>query len=79
MIFGVVSSSPYFAVSDGLFVNYTWKDEELKNSSERGKKLDRLHDIYFGIDVFGRGSFGGGGFNSKVVSKILFVFWNFLY
>lgn len=30
---------------------------------------DRLNDVYVGVDVFGRGCFGGGGYNSKAVSK----------
>lgn len=29
---------------------------------------DRLNDVYVGVDVFGRGCFGGGGYNSKAVS-----------
>ena len=30
---------------------------------------DRLTDVYVGVDVFGRRCFGGGGYNSKAVSK----------
>ena len=28
---------------------------------------DRQTDVYVGVDVFGRGCFGGGGYNSKLV------------
>lgn len=31
---------------------------------------DRQSDVYVGVDVFGRGCFGGGGYNSKAVSLL---------
>lgn len=31
---------------------------------------DRLADVFVGIDVFGRGCFGGGGYNSNLVRLI---------
>ena len=31
----------------------------------------RQTDVYVGVDVFGRGCYGGGGYNSKVVCSVL--------
>ncbi|KNC82327.1 hypothetical protein SARC_05391 [Sphaeroforma arctica JP610] len=65
--------------SDGIFLNYAWTDEGLAASRTiaeayapvpRGKETithdGRSSDVYTGIDVYGRGCFGGGGFNSKL-------------
>ncbi|KAI6239501.1 Mannosyl-glycoprotein endo-beta-N-acetylglucosaminidase [Aphelenchoides fujianensis] len=54
-------------VADGFYANYTWKKDHLKYTQrflDVGKSTVRPSDVYFGIDVFGRGSFGGGQFNS---------------
>lgn len=45
----------FFKVCDGIFINYNWKDENLLQCTTY---LDRIHDVYIGIDVFGRGCFG---------------------
>lgn len=54
----------FFDVCDGIFLNYTWKPENLAHSRELALKNNRIYDVYVGIDVFGRGSFGGGGFKT---------------
>ena len=39
---------------------------------------DRQLDVYVGVDVFGRGCFGGGGYNSKAVCHLklsMFICW----
>ena len=60
----------FFNSSDAIFINYTWKDENLVNS--RANSGIRREDVYVGVDVFGRGCFGGGGFNCNLaVSKII--------
>ncbi|KAI6197801.1 hypothetical protein M3Y94_01267700 [Aphelenchoides besseyi] len=54
-------------VADGFYANYAWNKDHLKYSQrflELGKSTIRPTDVYFGVDVFGRGSFGGGQFNS---------------
>ncbi len=53
---------PFFNVCDGIFLNYTWKSEMLIQSKINAGK--RYRDVFVGIDVFGRGCFGGGGFNT---------------
>lgn len=76
-------NKPFFDVTDGIFINYTWKLENismskdilLKNDSKNSEKNEnrdkekeknpgispRQCDLYFGCDVFGRGTFAGGG------------------
>ena len=33
---------------------------------------DRISDVYVGVDVFGRGCFGGGGYNCDKVQCLYF-------
>lgn len=91
-------NKPFFDISDGIFVNYTWKVLYVLNIlqyiwilscfgsslrfffhliQENYPKLsadvagERKFDVYMGIDVFGRGTYGGGqwtvGFNILAV------------
>nr|CAD7455738.1 unnamed protein product [Timema tahoe] len=53
---------PFFELCDGIFLNYCWTEINLKKSVENAGS--RLIDVYVGVDVFGRGCFGGGGFNT---------------
>jgi len=36
----------------------------LLKSVEIANRFNRRYDVYVGIDVFGRGVYGGGGFNT---------------
>lgn len=57
----------FFTGCDGIFLNYTWKNEHLQKSlTEAGS---RKHDVYVGVDVFGRGCLGNGGFCTNVAVK----------
>jgi hypothetical protein len=59
----------FFNVSDAIFINYTWKEENLMKSKQMSES--RPNDVFIGVDVFGRGCFGGGGFNTDVaVAKL---------
>ena len=58
---------PYFDLCDGIFLNYNWTESGLESS--RGLAAGREGEVYVGIDVFGRGCPGGGGFNSCEVSQ----------
>jgi mannosyl-glycoprotein endo-beta-N-acetylglucosaminidase len=51
----------FFDLCDGFFVNYTWTESNLANTKFIAG--NRMHDVYVGIDVFGRGCLGDGGFN----------------
>lgn len=56
----------FFDASDGIFLNYNWTEAHLMRSVGAAGR-DRQTDVYVGVDVFGRGCFGGGGYNSKLV------------
>ncbi|KAI1730856.1 glycosyl hydrolase family 85 domain-containing protein [Ditylenchus destructor] len=56
-------NSVWFDQVDAIFLNYTWTEDHLKRSVKNAK--ERLTDVYVGIDVFGRGCPGGGGWNCK--------------
>jgi mannosyl-glycoprotein endo-beta-N-acetylglucosaminidase len=53
----------FFHCCDGIFLNYNWNWSLL--SETRKMAQNRLNDVYVGIDVFGRGCPGGGGYNSS--------------
>lgn len=36
---------------------------------------DRKFDVYMGIDVFGRGTYGGGQWNVSATLNILSIIW----
>ncbi|XP_047363269.1 cytosolic endo-beta-N-acetylglucosaminidase isoform X1 [Vespa velutina] len=55
----------FFLGCDGIFLNYNWSDSELINSCILAIDLKRdVKDVYVGLDVWGRGCPGGGGYNS---------------
>lgn len=62
-------NKPYFDVCDGIFVNYTWKANYPKLSA--GVAGDRKFDVYMGIDVFGRGTYGGGQWTTNVALDVI--------
>lgn len=47
----------FFEVSDGIFTNYNWGSRDLEETAEiiRTRYPDRQRDVFFGLDVFGRG------------------------
>ncbi|KAF8397213.1 hypothetical protein HHK36_016121 [Tetracentron sinense] len=60
------NNKPFFDLCDGIFVNYTWKENYPKLSA--GVAGERKFDVYMGIDVFGRGTYGGGQWKSSLLS-----------
>lgn len=72
MIDLVFTFSCFFEACDGIFLNYTWKDGNLQASADMGRNLGRLHDVFVGIDVYGRGCFGDGGYNTNMVNIVRF-------
>ena len=68
ILYFIVLSRPFFDMCDGIFLNYNWNEQVL--ASSRALASDRSCDVYVGIDVFGRGCYGGGGFNSCKVRMI---------
>ena len=62
------SNAVYFAGCDGLFTNYTWRTHQ-PMASAAAALPERRPAIYTGIDVFGRGTYGGGGFAVHAVGN----------
>ncbi|KAK1270628.1 hypothetical protein QJS04_geneDACA005982 [Acorus gramineus] len=63
------NNKPFFDLCDGLFANYFWqKDSPKRSASFAGA---RKFDVYMGIDVFGRGTYGGGEWNTHVALDVL--------
>ncbi|XP_057429460.1 cytosolic endo-beta-N-acetylglucosaminidase 1 isoform X2 [Lotus japonicus] len=62
-------NKPFFDICDGIFVNYTWKENYPKLSA--AVAMDRKFDVYMGIDVFGRNTYGGGQWNANVALDLL--------
>lgn len=59
----------FFDACDGIFTNYHWKEDYPSSCAleAQGRRLD----VYMGIDTFGRGTWGGGGFDvDKALGKI---------
>ena len=56
------SCRPFFDLCDGIFLNYGWNEPLLRASVELAGS--RRGEVYVGVDVFGRGCYGGGGYNT---------------
>uniref|UniRef100_A0A0N5ADE0 Mannosyl-glycoprotein endo-beta-N-acetylglucosaminidase n=1 Tax=Syphacia muris TaxID=451379 RepID=A0A0N5ADE0_9BILA len=48
-------NNEWFNITDGIFLNYSWKLEQL--SKTRQLAGERNHQVYVGIDCFGRGCY----------------------
>lgn len=59
----------FFDSSDGIFLNYNWDKQMLVESGRLAG--ERKYDVFVGIDVFGRGCPGGGGFNSSLALQLI--------
>lgn len=65
-------NKPFFDLCDGLFSNYTWKAKYPQESAVVAG--ERKYDVYMGIDVYGRNTFGGGQWNvCERISKFCLV------
>ncbi|KAK8978375.1 hypothetical protein V6N11_028378 [Hibiscus sabdariffa] len=57
-------NKPFFDICDGIFANYWWEEDYPKLSAKVAG--ERKFDVYMGIDVFGRGTYGGGQWNTNI-------------
>lgn len=57
-------NEPFFDASDAIFINYVWQGHTPSNV--RRRVTGRAGDVYMGVDVFGRNTYGGGGDNCNV-------------
>ncbi|KAL0046963.1 hypothetical protein WJX82_003119 [Trebouxia sp. C0006] len=55
---------PFFKAADAIFINYTWKEDTPAQAAAVAGV--RKHDVYMGVDVFGRNTYGGGGMTCDV-------------
>ena len=63
-------NAPFFLACDGLFVNYTWTADTPRHAAAAAAACSRdLADVYMGVDVFGRNTYGGGGMSCDVAIK----------
>lgn len=60
---------PFFNVVDALFTDYHWKADMPATSFKNAGKRHR--DVYTGIDLFGRGTYGGGGHNAHAAMAVI--------
>ena len=60
-------NKPFFDVCDGIFINYSWSCGDLADSISALKDDSRRKDIFVGVDVWGRGTYGGGQFHCDLV------------
>ncbi|CAN0505755.1 unnamed protein product, partial [Ectocarpus sp. 12 AP-2014] len=59
----------FFDACDGIFSNYAWEADYPSACALEAQA--RRYDVYMGIDTFGRGTWGGGGFDvDKALGKI---------
>lgn len=63
----------FFDCCDGIFTDYKWKAETpaqcLEESQQKG--MQRNFDVFAGIDVWGRGTYGGGGFECAKALRLI--------
>ncbi|KAF3216230.1 hypothetical protein TWF191_009061 [Orbilia oligospora] len=65
-------NAPFFDVSSALFTNYRWNPlAQLLTTAALSKVMHRNYDVYMGIDVFGRGTFGGGGWGTGTALSVI--------
>ena len=57
-------NQPFFEAADAIFINYTWKENTPGQAAAVAGA--RKHDVYMGVDVFGRNTYGGGGMTCNV-------------
>lgn len=62
-------NKPFFDICDGIFTNYSWTEDYPKLSAAVAG--DRKFDVYMGIDVFGRGTYGGGQWTANVALDVI--------
>ncbi|KAJ1559986.1 hypothetical protein HK405_008649, partial [Cladochytrium tenue] len=68
---------PFFLAADSIFTNYTWEEDYPQESAKTAAAVsqeggsDRTADVFTGIDVWGRNTFGGGGFNIHKALRVI--------
>ena len=60
-----ILNKSFFDACDAIFINYTWTEFSLvqTHSLLEVAPCRCPADVYYGVDVYGRGTLGGGGYN----------------
>ncbi|CAH8591820.1 unnamed protein product [Dicrocoelium dendriticum] len=59
------------AAHDGLFLNYNWNSDLLLTSQNEAGSATVSSRIFVGVDCFGRGCPGGGGWSTNVALQLI--------
>ncbi|XP_038212048.1 uncharacterized protein LOC119832451 isoform X2 [Zerene cesonia] len=59
----------FFEACDGLFTNYSWREEDVSASAAVAGA--RRRDLFVGVDVWGRNFYGGGQFNTQEAVQLI--------
>ncbi|KAG0308811.1 hypothetical protein BGZ98_006743 [Dissophora globulifera] len=59
----------FFEQSDGIFTNYTWQERAVGDSVALAGSRNR--DVYTGIDIWGRNTYGGGGYTTYKALEVI--------
>ncbi|EPZ32719.1 glycoside hydrolase [Rozella allomycis CSF55] len=60
---------PFFNVADGIFINYFWSVMHPRESAILAK--ERARKVYTGIDIWGRNTYGGGGYDTYKALQVI--------
>ena len=61
----------WIVCSYSMHILRTFFTENLEASKSLALSKNRLKDVFVGVDVFGRGCFGGGGFNTNKAMEVI--------
>lgn len=59
-------NAPFLAATSGLFANYFWRTPQIAATRRMAGVMGRSASVYMGVDCYGRGSWGDGGFGVVV-------------
>lgn len=64
-------NAPWLMASDKLFVNYWWRELQLGETAFKASIMGRARDVLMGVDCYGRGTMGNGGFNVGIPLQLI--------
>ena len=59
----------FFKMCDAIFLDYKYTIDKIRHTSTAANQ--RNYDVYVGIDCYGRGTYGGGGYNTHHAMKLI--------
>ena len=62
---------PFFNECDGFFTDYHWQKQHPLESIQFASKNNREYAVFTGIDIWGRGTFGDGQYNTGNITNYL--------